>query len=306
MYLVRHWEVITRRTRGGSANSKRWATLFTCLVTRAVHIEVLEEMTASSFINALRRFYAIRGKVTIIRSDNGTNFVGAANELGLNVINVEDRPIVNFLNSNGTSWIFNPPHSSHMGGVWERMIGVTRRILDSMLLEYGGRSLTHEVLTTFLAEASAIINSRPLVSVSTDPENPFVLSPSTLLTQKTDTLDSTYINVEQFDQKDILRKQWKRVKHLAMVFWKRWKVEYLNTLQNRRKWNSQQRNVSLGDVVLVRDKELYRNSWPMGIVIKAIESDDQLVRKVVVRVIQGGIPKTFVRPINELVVLLPQ
>lgn len=263
-------------------------------------------MTASSFINALRRFYAIRGKVTIIRSDNGTNFVGAANELGLNVINVEDRPIVNFLNSNGTSWIFNPPHSSHMGGVWERMIGVTRRILDSMLLEYGGRSLTHEVLTTFLAEASAIINSRPLVSVSTDPENPFVLSPSTLLTQKTDTLDSTYINVEQFDQKDILRKQWKRVKHLAMVFWKRWKVEYLNTLQNRRKWNSQQRNVSLGDVVLVRDKELYRNSWPMGIVIKAIESDDQLVRKVVVRVIQGGIPKTFVRPINELVVLLPQ
>lgn len=71
------WSILTRRTRGGSVNSKRWAILFTCLSTRAIHIEVVEEMSSSAFINALRRFVAIRGKVKIFRSDRGTNIVGA-------------------------------------------------------------------------------------------------------------------------------------------------------------------------------------------------------------------------------------
>lgn len=96
------WEVITRRTRVGSANSKRWAAMFTCLVTRAVHIEIVEEMSASSFINALRRFLAIRGSVMIFRSDKGTNFVGAVNEFKLQTINVEDGPVRNFLDNHRT------------------------------------------------------------------------------------------------------------------------------------------------------------------------------------------------------------
>ncbi|XP_062584078.1 uncharacterized protein LOC134245840 [Saccostrea cucullata] len=89
--------VITRRTRGGSAHSKRWAVLFTCLYSRAVHIEVVEEMTSSSFINALRRFVAVRGAVSEFRSDRGTNFVGAATELQMNVVNVEDHSLKTFL-----------------------------------------------------------------------------------------------------------------------------------------------------------------------------------------------------------------
>jgi len=83
------WSVVYRRTRGGSANSKRWAVLFTCLTTRAVHIEVVEEMSSSAFINALRRFVAIRGKVSVFRSDRGTNFVGAIDNLHIDTINVE-------------------------------------------------------------------------------------------------------------------------------------------------------------------------------------------------------------------------
>lgn len=299
------WNIITRRTRGGAANSKRWAALFTCLVTRAVHIEVIEEMTSSSFINALRRFIAIRGPVHVFRSDRGTNFIGAAKELKVNVINVEDEHLHNFLNEQRTTWIFNPPHSSHMGGVWERMIGITRRILDAMLLDYGSRSLTHEVLTTFLAEASSIINSRPLVSVPTDPENSFVLSPSTLLTQKTSVKDNKLFS-DHVNKSELLQTQWRRVQHLASIFWRRWKTEYLNTLQMRRKWNLPQRNLSSGDVVLLCDKELPRNSWPMGIVVKSLPSDDDLVRKVIIRIIANGEPKTYVRPVTELIVLVEQ
>ncbi len=142
------WTIITRKTRGGSANSKRWAILFTCLVTRAVHIELVEEMSSSAFINAMKRFTSIRGKVKIFRSDRGTNFVGAVKELGIHAINVEDQHMASYLNDSGTVWIFNPPHSSHMGGVWERMIGITRRILDAILLEHGEQTLTHDVLNT--------------------------------------------------------------------------------------------------------------------------------------------------------------
>lgn len=96
------WDVITRKTRGSSANSKRWAALFTCLVTRAVHIEVLEEISSSSFINALGRFTAIRGKVKMFRSDRGTNFVGAIYPLRIDAICIEDTPVKQYLYNEGT------------------------------------------------------------------------------------------------------------------------------------------------------------------------------------------------------------
>ena len=163
------WPIIYRRTRGGQANQKRWALLFTCLVTRPVHIEVIEELTSSSFINALRRFVSLRGHVQQFRSDRGTtNFVGATEDLLITSKFVERDLVKNYLSENGVSWLFNPPHASHMGGAWERFIGVSRRILDSMLLTDRTKDLTHEVLITCMAEVTAIMNSRPLVQVSID------------------------------------------------------------------------------------------------------------------------------------------
>jgi hypothetical protein len=93
---------------------------------------------------------------------------------------VEDPTSRKYLQENHMTWIFNPPHASHFGGAWERMIGASRRILDSLLLNHKA-PLTHEVLTTFLMEVSAILNARPLVPVSTDPEAPEILTPSTLI-----------------------------------------------------------------------------------------------------------------------------
>ena len=133
--------------------------MFTCLVTRAVHIELVEEMSSSAFINAVIRFTSVRGKVKLFRSDRGTNFVGAVDDLKIDAINVEDGPFKNHLYNSGTVWKFNLPHSSHMGGAWERMIRTARQILNSMLVSTTGKTLTHDVLTTFMAEVCAIINS---------------------------------------------------------------------------------------------------------------------------------------------------
>jgi len=295
------WEVVTRKTRGGSAESKRWAILFTCLVTRAVHIEIVQEMSSSSFINALRRFVSLRGPVKLFRSDKGTNFTGATDNLRINTVNVEDGPVGKFLYDSGITWIFNAPHSSHMGGVWERMIGVARKILDSILLDSKSKALTHETLTTFMAEVCAIMNSRPIAPISSDPESPLILNPSMLLTGKTDYLP---VIVNSFDPKDVYRAQWKHVQMLADVFWEKWREDYLQCLQSRRKWRCEKSNLKVGSVVLLKDKDVHRNNWPLGIIEEAYESDDKLVRKVKIRIKKDGRTSTFVRPINELVLLL--
>lgn len=101
------WAVITRQTRGGSANSKRWAVMFTCMCIRAVHIEVTESLDTSSFINALRRFISIRGPVKHIRSDRGTNFVGACKELNI-TSNLDTERVERYLSEQGCTWTFNP------------------------------------------------------------------------------------------------------------------------------------------------------------------------------------------------------
>ena len=293
------WEVSARRTRGGHANAKRWAVLFTCLCTRAVHIEVVEEMSTSSFINALRRLFALRGQAKQLHSDRGTNFIGACRELGMNT--QVQGCVQKFLQDQKCAWVFNPPHSSHMGGAWERLIGVARRILDCMLLQSGRARLTHEVLVTFMAEITAIINARPLVPVSSDPEHPFILTPSMLLTQRAGTTSTPQCD---FSQNELLKHQWKRVQYLAEEFWNRWRKEYLTTLQPRQKWQQKRPDIKEGDVVLLKEKQVRRNEWPMGVVVNTVLSKDGLVRKAEIKVVHEGVTKIFYRPITEMVLLL--
>ena len=181
--------------------------------TRAVHIEAIESMDTLSFINALHRFLAIRGPVIQLCSDCGTNFVGACNELQAVLKPSDASPVKRYLLKEGCEWLFNPLHASHTGVAWERMIGVARRVLEAMLADVSPKHLTHEVLTTLMAEVSAIVNGRPLVPVSNDPE---VLTPATLLTHKLQHLKPP---AGEFSAANLSHKQCKRVQHLADVFW---------------------------------------------------------------------------------------
>ncbi|XP_056093862.1 uncharacterized protein LOC130072671 [Rhinichthys klamathensis goyatoka] len=292
------WTISSRRTRGGIAENKRWAVIFTCMVTRAVHIEVLESLSSSSFVNSLRRFTAVRGPVRLFRSDQGTNFIGACKELQ---IKSDDQELNAYLHNQSCTWTFNPPHSSHMGGVWERMIGIARRILDALLLQTNTAHLSHEVLVTLMAEVMAIMNARPLVPVSSDPDMPTVFTPAMLLTQK---VDPVLPPAGEYDLKDLYSKQWKQVQALADSFWKRWRQEYLVLLQPRRKWHMDKPNLSEGDVVLLKDAQVKRNEWPVGVVVNAIPSKDSKVRKVDVRVGRQGTQRVYSRPVSEVVLLV--
>ncbi|XP_056012635.1 uncharacterized protein LOC130052239 [Ostrea edulis] len=241
------WTIVTRKTHGGQAESKRWAIMFTCLTTRAIHIELVESMSSSSFINALRKFIALRGNVSLFRSDRGTNFIGATADLG---IDVTKGSVKNYLDKSKIVWTFNAPH---MGGVWERMIGLTRRVLDTLLLGPNGKNLTHEVLSTLMAEVTAIINSRPITAVSKGPGVPFVLSPAMLLNRK---ISGHYSMCTDVDIRDIYKEQWKQVQVLSDLFWQQWKTHYLQNLQSRRKWTSEKMNLKVGDVIVIKDLKI--------------------------------------------------
>lgn len=162
----------------GRKEVKRYGALFTCLASRAVHIEVAHSMETDSFLQALRRFTCRRGPIRELRSDQGTNFVGAAlREMGDEKIKAE-------LLKENIDWIRNPATASNFGGVWERQIRSVRNIMAALMKQHG-HSLNDESLRTLLCEAEAVVNSRPLTTETlSDPLSPLPLSPSTLLTGK--------------------------------------------------------------------------------------------------------------------------
>jgi len=117
----------------GRATVKRYGCVFTCLTMRAIHIEIAHSLNTDSFLNALRRFIARRGKPQQIFSDNGTNFVGAAKILKESLLSLNSDKIDHYCSQRNIEWNFNPPTASHMGGAWERMIRSIRKILQSLL-----------------------------------------------------------------------------------------------------------------------------------------------------------------------------
>ena len=201
---------------------KRYGCLFTCLASRAVHIEISHSLDTNSFIHALRRFIARRGSPEIIKSDNGTNFHGGEREL---------RIALSEWNQCEIKWIFNPPTASHMGGVWERIVQSVKRILKALLRE---RLINDESLLTLMAETESVISSRPLTPNPDDPIDAEPLTPSHLLLLRSNQSIPPGVFSEQ-DQ--YCQRPWRQIQYLANIFWKRWLREYLITLQQRHKLN---------------------------------------------------------------------
>ena len=263
----------------GRKQLKRYGVLFTCLASRAIHIETATTLETDSFISALRRFVTRRGPVREMRSDCGTNFVGAERELKEAVKEMDQRRLQEIIsNKFGADWIMqwnrNPPAASHMGGVWERQIRTVRAILSSMIRNYG-HALNDESLRTLLTEVECIVNSRPLTFPSSDAKDPMSLAPSHILTMKSKVALPPPGN---FQKEDVyLKRRWKRVQYLVNLFWSRWKKEYIQTLQARTKWTTHKRKLQVGDVVVVKDERTTRNHWPLALVDKVVTDKRGLV-----------------------------
>ena len=265
-------EVKQRRSR-----VKRYGCLFTCLTTRAVHIEIAHSLDTDSMINALRRFISVRGYPEQIRSDQGSNFTKADKELKEAIEEWNQHKINNFCRQKKIEWIFNPPSASHMGGAWERMIRSVRQILKAILKE---QLVSDEVLSTVMAEAVNILNSRPLTRNSDSALDEQPLTPNHLLHLR----PCPDLPPGIFDKDDLsCRRAWRQTQYLANLFWLRWTREYIPTLLERKKWNMRRRNLEVGDLVLLADKSFPRGKWPLGRVVEVMPSRDGLVRTVRVK-----------------------
>ena len=294
-----------QNTRRHSATKKIWALILVCLPSRAIHLEPLYGLDVSSFRNAFTRFTAIRGICRTIRSDQGTNFICAKRQMEES-ININQ--LMPTLASEGIQWILNPPHASHFSGAWERKIGSVRRVLEASILLMSTRHLSRDEFCTFLAESSAIVNNTPLWTSSSNPNDPTPLSPSMLLTLR-DTPNPP--SLDNFSDNDIMAygsKRFRRVQYLSQQFWNRWRHEYLHTLTLRHKWKTRKPCISTNDIVLVKDKQLPRNTWPLGKVISTKQSKDGLVRSVFIKIppLPGKKDARCInRAINDLVLLIP-
>lgn len=233
----------------GRRIEKRYGVLFTCLTVRAIHIEIAASLTTDSMIMALRRFVSRRGCPLHIYSDNGTNLKGADEEIPTYINQFDQDQIVQTMTMQNIQWHFIPPITPHMGGCWERLIGVVKCALKSVLVEHHPRE---ETLQTLFAEAEALVNSRPFTHIATGPDDEETITPNSFLlgTSSVHQLPGTFDKIEMCS-----RKQWRVAQALTDHFWKIWIKGYVPTLIKRQKWLDVVKPIKVGDVVVLMDEE---------------------------------------------------
>ncbi|XP_075163287.1 uncharacterized protein LOC142235924 [Haematobia irritans] len=276
-----------------AATTKGYICLFICMCTKAIHLEGVTSLNVDSFIAAFRRFTSRRGQCTDLYSDCGTNFVGANKELQvLYQRNKSSLPeyLVETLANQGTTWHFIPPASPHFGGLWEAGVKSTKHHLRRIMKD---RLLTYEELSTLLAQIESCLNSRPLCPISSDPADSNALTPAHfLIGEATNCIpddDLLEINIDRLSR-------WKMVERLKQNFWHRWHKEYLCRLQSRPKWNKIERNIRVGDLVLLLHERSVPGQWPLARVEQLHPGPDGLVR--VVTLYCNG--KYIKRPITKI------
>ncbi|XP_065368797.1 uncharacterized protein LOC135961232 [Calliphora vicina] len=241
--------------------SKGYICLFVCMVTKAIHLEAVSDMTTNAFLAAFRRFVSRRGVCTDIYSDCGTNFIGASKEL--QVLFHRNRKSIpedlrNSLVSLGTEWHFIPPASPNFGGLWEAGVKSVKHHLKRVMHD---KILSFEELTTLLCQIESCLNSRPLCPLSSDPSDMDALTPAHFIIGE----PTNCIPEENLLDMNINRlSRWKTIQNLKQHFWKRWYLEYLNRMQARPRWLKSTPDAKKGDLVLISDDRCGPGQWLMG------------------------------------------
>lgn len=280
----------------GAKSYKGYICLFICMVTRAIHLEAVTDMTAKGFIAAFRRFVSRRGHCHDLYSDNGTNFVGADKQLKDMFNSAKSSfagEVAEQLATERTTWHFIPPHAPNFGGLWEAGIRSTKTHLKKVI---GDVTLTYEELSTLLAQIEACLNSRPINVLSDDPNDPLPLTPGhfligePLLTLADES--HTCKNISNLDR-------WRLTQKMVNDFWNRWYKEYIVNLNQRYKWYTKKTEPEIDDIVILKEDNVPPSKWVLGKVIKKHVGPDNLTRVATVKTKNN----IFKRPLSKICVL---
>ncbi|KAJ0180229.1 hypothetical protein K1T71_003633 [Dendrolimus kikuchii] len=268
---------------------KGYICLFVCMATKAIHIEVVSDLTTQGFLAAFKRFVSRRGYCSNLWSDNGTNFVGASRELdklfyaeksGLH------KDLAETLATNGTTWHFIPPHSPNFGGLWEAGVKSVKFHLRRII---GDTTLTYEELATVLTQIEA------------DSDGFEVLTPGHFLVGE----PLLTVPEQNYESQNITSlRRWQLTQRMMQNFWRRWSQEYLTTFLHRYKWASQSPEPNIGDLVLVKEEDLPPSRWLLGRIIAKHPGSDGITRVVSLRtkasVIKRPTSKICILPISNV------
>ncbi|XP_011859378.1 PREDICTED: uncharacterized protein LOC105556877 [Vollenhovia emeryi] len=246
---------------------------------KAIHLEVVSELTSDGFLAARR------GLPEHIYSDNGTNFVGANNqlkELYVLLNSEEHKNTVNrFASEHRITWHFIPPAAPHFGGLWEASVKNFKHHFKRVL---GEPLFTFEELNTFVVEVEGVLNSRPITTISSDPNDLLVLTPAHYLIGK----PLTTLPEGNLSSVPVNRlSTWQHISKVRQNFWARWSLEYLNELQVRAKWNKNGPKFEIGTVVLIKDKGLPCTRWVLGRISKLHPGEDGITRAATIHTTSG-------------------
>ena len=273
---------------------KSYICVFVSLTVKAVHLEVVPDLTTEAFIACLRRFIARRGKPSLIWSDNGSNFIGAARETKrlIQFLNLKanQESISDFLSSQMIDWKFIPQRAPHFGGLWEAAVKSMKKHLRKVT---GEVRLTFEELATVVSQIEACLNSRPLVPLASDDEGLEVLTPGHFLIGRAlEALPDPSFTCNSRDL--LLLRHWELCQAIIQHFWKRWSTEYVTNLNRLTKWHNLTRNLCPGDLVLLQEESIVPTKWPLARVVKIHPGRDGLVRVATVRTKTG----LYTRPVT--------
>ena len=288
---------VTLRIRG-KPPIKMYIAVYVCFTSKAVHLELVSDLTSDAFILSFQRFAARRGLPTKVYCDNATNFVGASR--GLKELEEAFRSqaddLVKYAAERNVEFIFIPPRAPHFGGLWEAAVKQAKFLL---LRAVGNLVLTTEEMVTMLAEVEAVLNSRPIAPLSPDPNDGEALTPAHLIVGEG--LRSLPHAFEDVGNVKGVRswKRWRMLSALKRTFWQAWSRDYVLGLQGKAKWHQGQPNLRIGDLVIIHEDNLPPQKWLTGRVVSVIEGQDGKVRVAEVQA-NGGV---FKRPIAKLAVL---
>ncbi|XP_041968345.1 uncharacterized protein LOC121725422 isoform X2 [Aricia agestis] len=276
--------LIADRKGRGCKLIKSYLCIFTCLAVKAVHLELVTDLTKEAYLATLNRFISRRGKPQSIMSDNGTNFVGAANLIN-NML--QESNAISTISQEGIEFSFSPAYSPHFNGVAEAAVRCTKYHLKRLLKL---TNLTYEEMATLLTQIEGILNSRPITPLSNEPSDLTALTPSHFL------IGRPLLSVPHPCVSDVSitsLERYKRVELLRQHFWNRFHNEYVLLLQQKTKWTAASSALSEGALVLVKDKSLPPLLWLLGRVQKVYPGGDGVVRVADILTRKGTLRRGF-------------
>ena len=292
--------LFTKHTSGDKETHKVWIVIFTCALSRAVHLEIMQNMSAEQFIMALRRFISRRGKPNLLISDNAKTFK-KSNKILQELF--ENEEVKKYLTASRIKWTNILSKAPWMGSIYERLIKSVKRSLKKILRN---ASVTQDELYTLLVEIEGTLNNRPLTYLSAE-EFDKALTPSHLICgRRLDTLPDREIKdvtEENLNRKLLLKRQ-EFIATLLKHWWNRWKHEYLVNLcesHNLATKKIGEANIFIGDVVTVHEDKTPRGFWRLGKVEELLISKDNRVRGATVKVSSPTGKMTLInRPLSKL------